>query len=117
FHFLVEPEPPPFTLRVVVLGLHGATAPTRAKLQTMTPMSARSGGRRRQGSRRLSSGHRVEEVRASSAVSTGVLPRFTTCFGPRTELAGLKGSTPSIRMAARCRFTDGFDRVSPSCSP
>ena len=28
--------------------------------------------------------------RASLAVSTGVLPRLTTCLGPRTEAAGLK---------------------------
>ena len=27
--------------------------------------------------------------RACAAVSTGVLPRLTTCFGPRTECAGL----------------------------
>jgi hypothetical protein len=38
------------------------------------------------------------------------LPRFTTCFGPRTAVAGLKGRMPPvasqsniIRMAARCR--------------
>src|SRR5438105_3285733 len=44
----------------------------------------------------------------SSRVSTGVLPRFTTCFGPWTECAGLVGTTcpttsqsKSIRTAAR----------------
>ena len=55
--------------------------------------------------------------RASPAVSTGVLPVFTTCLGPRTELAGLNGTTwpttsqsNSMRMAARCCF-DGRRRV------
>ena len=32
-------------------------------------------------------------ARVSFAESTGVLPVLTTCFGPRTELAGLKGRT------------------------
>lgn len=48
-------------------------------------------------------------LRASSAVSTGVFPRFTTYFGPRTELAGfilttwpITSQSKSIRMAARC---------------
>ena len=32
-------------------------------------------------------------VLVSFAESTGVLPVLTTCFGPRTELAGLNGRT------------------------
>jgi hypothetical protein len=51
---------------------------------------------------------------ASSAASTGVLPFFTECLGPRTELAGLVGITwpitsqsNSIRSAASRCFTDG----------
>ncbi len=34
--------------------------------------------------------------RASSADSTGVLPRLTTYLGPRTELAGLEGRIPPV---------------------
>src|SRR5512143_2185453 len=50
----------------------------------MTPMSARS--RRPM---RVSVGMLSSNWRACSAVSTGVLPRRTTCFGPRTACAGL----------------------------
>jgi hypothetical protein len=35
-------------------------------------------------------------LRASSAESTGVLPRLTTYFGPRTELAGLDSRIPPV---------------------
>src|SRR5579871_242097 len=52
--------------------------------------------------------------RASSARSTGVFPRFTTYFGPRTEDAGFTATiwpvtrkSKSIRIAARCCFTVG----------
>ncbi len=52
--------------------------------------------------------------RASSGASTGVLPFFTLCLGPRTAVAGLKGMTPPvasqsniIRTAARRCFTVG----------
>ena len=39
-----------------------------------------------------------KSARASSAGSTGVLPVLTTCLGPRTACAGLKGTTwPSTR--------------------
>src|ERR1700722_4832652 len=51
-------------------------------------------------------------LRQSSASSTGVLPVFTTCFGPRTAAAGFIGITwpvmsqsNSIRTAASCCFT------------
>ena len=47
--------------------------------------------------------------RASAGCSTGVLPVLTTWVGPRTEVAGLAGTTCPItsqskrrRMAARC---------------
>ena len=53
-------------------------------------------------------------LRHSSASSTGVLPVFTTCFGPRTAAAGFIGITwpvmsqsNSIRTAASCCFTPG----------
>src|SRR5271155_2692190 len=56
-------------------------------------------------------------LRASSGVSTGVLPRLTACLGPRTECAGLIASTwpttsqsNSMRTAARCCLTVGFSK-------
>ena len=59
----------------------------------------------------------------SSAERTGVLPFFTTCFGPRTEEAGLTGTTwpttsqsKSIRIVARFCFTLGLESLSWSCS-
>ena len=59
--------------------------------------------------------------RASSGVSTGVLPFLMTYFGPRTAAAGLKGISPpvtiqsnSIRIAARCCLTLGFAMPSAS---
>ena len=62
-------------------------------------------------------------VRVSFAERTGVLPALTTCFGPRTELAGLKGRTwpttsqsKSIRSAARCFLTVAGERSRVSSS-
>jgi site-specific recombinase XerD len=59
--------------------------------------------------------------RASSGVSTGVLPFLMTYLGPRTADAGFTVRTPpvtsqsnSIRIAAKCCLTVGFD--SPSLS-
>ena len=56
----------------------------------------------------------------SLAERTGVL---TTCLGPRTELAGLKGRTwpttsqsKSIRSAARCCLTLAGESAAVSCS-
>ena len=52
--------------------------------------------------------------RHSSASSTGVLPVFKTCFGPRTAEAGFIDTTwpmtsqsNSMRTAASCCFTPG----------
>ena len=52
--------------------------------------------------------------RASPAVSTGVLPFRTECFGPRTALAGLTGmicpttsQSKSMRSPARRSLTEG----------
>ena len=54
--------------------------------------------------------------------STGVLPVFTTCFGPRTAEAGFVGTTwpvisqsNSIRTAASCCFTPGAAWVCCEC--
>jgi hypothetical protein len=53
-------------------------------------------------------------VRHSLVSSTGILPVFTTCFGPRTAKAGLAGTTwpvisqsNTIRTVASCCFTPG----------
>ena len=62
-------------------------------------------------------------LRHSVASSTGVLPVFTTCFGPRTAAAGLIGTTwpvisqsNSMRTAASCCFTSGAEWVCWSVS-
>src|SRR3954465_15334322 len=60
----------------------------RAKAKVITEISARSRKPTRVVVSILSS-----NARASSAVSTGVLPRRTTCFGPRTECAGFIATT------------------------
>jgi hypothetical protein len=51
--------------------------------------------------------------------ASGILPRLTTCLGPRTELAGFVGmicpitsQLKSMRIAARCCLTVGAD---PGC--
>jgi hypothetical protein len=61
--------------------------------------------------------------RVCSAVSTGVLPRLTTCVGPRTAWAGLvariwptTSQSNSIRIAARCCLTVGLAAVACSVS-
>src|SRR5260370_33555432 len=58
-------------------------APMRANENTSTPISARS----RKPTLVLVS-IESRSTRVSSRVRLGVLPRFTTSFGPRTELAG-----------------------------
>jgi hypothetical protein len=86
-----------------------STARTRAKVKTMTPITARSQSP-------LSSVTSIESrsCRAWSAESTGVLPRFTTYLGPRTAPAGFESSMPPVtiysnswRMAAKCCLTQG----------
>ena len=70
-------------------------------------------------SRTVSVGMASRSLRHSFPSSTGVLPVFTTCFGPRTAAAGLAGMTwpvisqsNSIRTAASCCFTSGAEWVS-----
>ena len=65
----------------------------------------------------------VSSAVASSEDSTGVTPLLTECRGPRTECAGLTGTTwpvtsqsNSMRMQARCCLTEGADMRRPSCS-
>ena len=65
-------------------------------------------------SRTVSVGMLSISLRHSAPSSTGVLPVFTTCFGPRTAAAGFIGTTwpvisqsNSIRTAASCCFTPG----------
>ena len=73
-------------------------------------------------SRTVSVGMLSISCRHSSPSSTGVLPVFTTCFGPRTAAAGLIGTTwpvtsqsNSMRTAASCCFTSGAECVCCSC--
>ena len=92
----------------------------------MTAMSARSRRPSRSGTSISSPsltafrliGMKSRSFRASSPERTGVLPFLTTCFGRRTDAAGLWGTTwpvtsqsKSMRMAARCRFTEGASRA------
>ena len=86
--FLVEPEPPAFPLGIVVLDVH----PERG----LDPGErVEADGDQRPVASRLDSGPSAalmlsdERSRASSSFRTGVLPFFTTCFGPRTAWAGL----------------------------
>ena len=65
-------------------------------------------------SRTVSVGMASSSLRHSLPSSTGVLPVFTTCFGPRTAEAGFAGTTwpvmsqsNSMRTAASCCFTPG----------
>ena len=65
-------------------------------------------------SRTVSVGMLSMSLRHSAPSSTGVLPVFTTCFGPRTAAAGFIGTTwpvtsqsNSMRTAASCCFTPG----------
>src|SRR5260370_20398556 len=44
-------------------------------------------------------------LRASSAESTGVLPRLTTYLGPRTELAGLRSEERRVGKEWRSRWS------------
>lgn len=60
----------------------------------------------------------LSSFRHSLASSTGVLPGFTTCFGPRTAAAGFTGTiwpvmsqSNSILTAASCCFTSGAEWV------
>ncbi len=85
----------------------------RAKLNTINPISARS---RRPAAVETSIASR--SWRASVGSSTGVLPRRTLWDGPRTEAAGLRGTTwPTTsqsnrwRIAARCCLAVGADRA------
>ena len=108
--FLMQPDPPALAVLVVVLDAHvdhGRDA--REGVDTSTPMIARS-------RRPTMESVLIESrsVRAWSAFKTGVLPRLTTCFGPRTEDAGFMGTiwpvtrkSKSIRIAAKCCFTVG----------
>jgi hypothetical protein len=65
----------------------------------------------------------ASSLRQSAASSTGVLPVFTTSFGPRTAEAGFTGTTwpvmsqsNSMRTAASCCFTPGAEWVCWSVS-
>ncbi len=89
--FLVQPQPQPLAMLEKVSDPHRHRCTTRAKLQTMAPMSARS-----RNPVNVVVSIESSNLRASSAESTGVLPRLTTYLGPRTELAGLDYRIPPV---------------------
>ena len=100
----------------VVLHSIAMTAPTRPKVQSIAPMSARS-----LGPPTLFVGIDASIVRASSSLSAGVLPTRTTCMGLWTEVAGLVWRNPTDTsqskqrlMAERCCLTEALE--SGSCS-
>jgi hypothetical protein len=71
-------------------------------------------------SRTVSFGIASSSLRHSLPSSTGVLPVFTTCFGPRTAAAGLCGriwpvisQSNNMRIAASCCFTSGAEPPQP----
>ena len=113
---LVEAEPPPLAVGVVVLDLHAEDGGDAGEAEDHdadegpVPQAER-------GSVPSSAAFDAmlsRSVRASSAERTGVLPFLTTCLGALTEAAGLTGRTwpvtsqsKSIRMAARCCLTEG----------
>ena len=113
--FLVQPDLPAGALRPEILHLH---------LQRRA--DAREGigeGGDQRAVAQIAHGLGRDGVDAACATrlpsSTGVLPVFTTCFGPRTAAAGLVGTTwpvisqsNSIRTAASCCFTPGAEWVS-----
>ena len=60
------------------------------------------------------------KARASSGFRTGVLPFLTTCLGPRTGVAGLKGGLTAARREVdpRDRLSETFtNRVSDVTGP
>ena len=112
--FLVQPHPPALAAGVIVLDLHGddgadagEAVDHHADQRAVAQADERSSVRRRVTVPTLM----LSSARAWSSVSTGVLPRRTTCLGPRTACAGLTARTwpttsqsNSMRIAARCCF-------------
>src|SRR6202011_2017575 len=74
--------------------------PMRAKAKTMSPINARSRSPACVEVSMLSS-----SARASDGSSTGVCPDVTTCRGPRTDAAGVTGTTwPVTSQSKRWRI-------------
>jgi hypothetical protein len=95
-----------------------SAAPMRANENTISAISARS----RRPAWVLTS-IASSTRRASSGDSTGVLPRFTTWLGPRTDEAGFTGMTwPTTSQSNRWRIAErrclavGADRARVSSS-
>ena len=89
---LVEPEPPPLAVGVVVLDLHAEHGRDAGEAEDHDADEGPVAEPDRRRVRSPSSG-RVDRmlsrsVRASSAERTGVLPFLTTCLGALTEAAG-----------------------------
>ena len=95
--FLVQPHPPAFALRIVVLDVH-----------VQRRRDAGEGVDQQRDQRPVAQARRSVETSmlsssffASSPSSTGVLPFLTTCFGPRTAAAGFGPRQPGRRSASR----------------
>lgn len=110
--FLMELHPAPAPLHIVVFDLRFKGGVDAGEGVDMRPINARS----RKPTTELVS-MESSRARASSVLSTGVLPFFTTYLGPRTAWAGFVSRTwpvtsqsKSIRKAARCCFTVGAEK-------
>ncbi len=84
---LVQPDPEPVPLHKHVLDLHPESG-TNPRKRIDHEVSGR--GRASYGRAGVDS---VQQLPGFSGVSTGVLPRRTICFGPRTAWAGFTGTT------------------------
>jgi len=80
---LMQPNAGPVPLEEVVTELHLNRYADACEGVNLSPMSARS-----RPPMSVSCSIESSSCRVLSASSTGVLPRFTECYGPRTELAG-----------------------------
>ena len=116
--FLVEAEPPALALGEVVLDPHRKRgADPREAVDQHADQRAIAQANQAVG------GDALEQLARFFWARIGVLPRLTTCSGPRTTEAGLLRTTwpttsqsNSMRTAARCCLTEGAAWVLPRCS-
>jgi hypothetical protein len=116
--FLVQPDPPALTLGVVVLDPHGDDSAYAGEGEghdaDQRPIAQPDDGR---------GVDAVQQLACLFRIQHRGLPVLTTCFGPRTECAGLVATVwlvtsqlNSMRMAARWCFTVGFSKSFPKAS-
>ena len=112
--FFMQPHPPAFSLLVIILDIHADDGRHARE-------AVNHHGEQGAIAQAAEFGH-VDGIQQQSGflrVRTGVLPFLMTYLGPRTAEAGFTASTPpvtiqsnSIRIAARCCLTVGFDNPS-----